>query len=224
VTVTFSQTCHHNIDISKSFRVWLHPLSKGHHWKITPVTLGNWEFTKKELLNRLYNRVPRKSEPMGNMVLPFVVALNDGIEWRWMCGNILILRWMRSRRDIAGMLNICLPVLHPTTYTCVEKLLQSSRTQNPSPRVSDDATISAWRVYNHPKEFSATHGSRDWGTNTSLNRILKTNQWHPYKFQMFQALNEHDPDRSIDCCGWSLHWEEANAGFRKSCFSVMRSI
>jgi hypothetical protein len=44
-----------------------------------------------------------------------------------------------------------------------------------------------------------------------MNRILKTNQLHPYKFQMLQALSEHDPDRSIEFCGW----EQENAGFRK---------
>jgi hypothetical protein len=58
----------------------------------------------------------------------------------------------------------------------------------------------------------------------SIKRIFKTNQWHPYKLQMLQTLNEYDPDRSIEFCRWALHWEEGNASCRKPWFSVMRPI
>ena len=36
----------------------------------------------------------------------------------------------------------------------------------------------------------------------SVMNILHQNRWHPYKLQMYQHLNEDDPDRRLEFCEW----------------------
>ncbi|KAJ8961723.1 hypothetical protein NQ318_021323 [Aromia moschata] len=77
----------------------------------------------------------------------------------------------------------------------VKDLAKSGR-----PKITQDKKIGiVLSMEENPQSTSTLVVSENEVSQTTVLRILRKENYHPYKFQLVQELNEDDPDRSGDC-------------------------
>ena len=52
---------------------------------------------------------------------------------------------------------------------------------------------------------------------STVQKILKVDNFHPYKTQVLQKLSEDDPDHRMEMCAWFLDRLDNNACFTEDC-------
>lgn len=76
--------------------------------------------------------------------------------------------------------------------------------RRPSATGDDVATAVLGQLINSPKKSIRKLSQQTGVSRTSIQRILKTHKFHPYKVQLTQSLHEDDFDRRLEFCEWFL--------------------
>jgi transposase len=131
-----------------------------------------------------------------------------------------------SYRRIAEHFNACHPGRAAVSHSTVGKLVQKFKDTGSvldkprcgQPSVSDEVkgTVRA-KVIASPKK-STRRTSMELGVpRSTVQKILKTYAFHPYKMQVLQSLSENDPDRRLEMCAWFSDLLDKNARFTEDC-------
>lgn len=136
-----------------------------------------------------------------------MLTLEERVELIMLCGRD---GW--SMRQVAEEFN----ERHPNSrvsHTTVSRLLNkfkttgsvhdASRSGRPSVPVEEKEVVIA-KVMKSPKK-SVRRSSHELNfPRTTMRRILKAENFHPYKLQHVQQLTEDDPDRRMEMCSWFM--------------------
>uniref|UniRef100_A0AAZ1XEX3 Ig-like domain-containing protein n=1 Tax=Oreochromis aureus TaxID=47969 RepID=A0AAZ1XEX3_OREAU len=138
--------------------------------------------------------------------------------------EIVLISGERSNRVIAADFNARHPTRPPISHATVSKLLAKFRETGSVldlPKcgrkktvTNEETSVAVLASFSKSPQRSTRRMSLKSGiSRTSLQRILATHKWHPYKLQLLQHLNEDDPDRRTEFAEWAKQKLEQDPQF-----------
>ncbi|KAJ8954560.1 hypothetical protein NQ318_000794 [Aromia moschata] len=119
------------------------------------------------------------------------------------CGNKT-----RTQQEVCNLFNANYPdnLLTQSTVSKIESKFRETGDvkdlpKSGRPKITQDKNIdTVLSMGENPQSTYTLVASENEVSQTTVLRILRKENYHPYKFQLVQELNEHDPDRRLQFC------------------------
>ncbi|KAJ8958932.1 hypothetical protein NQ318_019702 [Aromia moschata] len=137
------------------------------------------------------------------------------------CGNKT-----RTQQEVCNLFNAKYPD-NPITQSTVNKIESKFREtgdvkdlpKSGRPKITQDKKIDiVLSMEENPQSTSTLVASENEVSQTTVLRILRKENYHPYKFQLVQELNEDDPDRRLQFCETMMNLCQTNPNLHQQIF------
>lgn len=144
--------------------------------------------------------------------------------------TILMMRgWGDRQRSHKSVLNLfnrtfrmgASPISRSTLRRTIRRFEETGRVQNRvipgrAPLMEEKSLDVILAITENPHESTRSIAIQQEISHRSVQRILKTNKFHPYKINLVQELNEDDPNRRIEFCEQMMERISRNPQFLRN--------